>query len=96
MVTVAATAADIGALVPVVGGGVEVPNSAGTRIIGAVGTSTNITVMVTAENDITMETYTITVYRETGPVLSDDARLANLTLTGATLSSPLTLTSHLI
>ena len=85
---VAATAADIGALVPVVGGGTEVPNSDVTRTIGEVATSTAITVTVTAEDDTTMEIYTIMVYRESGPVLSDDARLGNLALTGATLSSP--------
>ena len=86
-VTVAATAADIGALPPDVtaDGGNTVTNNS-VVALGAVDTNTAITVTVTAEDDTTTKPYIITVFRESGPVLSDVATLTSLTLTGATLS----------
>ena len=79
-VTVAATAADIGALVPVVTS--DSGDAVTNNVVGLNGTGMNrvITVTVTAENDTTMTTppYTITVYRESGPVLDDDTTLATL------------------
>ena len=85
-VTVAAAAADIGALVPVVTAAGDVTNNVVT--LGAVATETVITVTVTAEDDETAKPYTITVYRESGPVLSPVSTLVanGLTLTGATLA----------
>ena len=86
-VTVAATAADIGALVPVVTGGAEdVANNVVT--LNGVDMNTVITVTVTAEDDMATKPYMITVFRESGPVLSDVAMLSALTLTGGTLSPP--------
>ena len=92
MVTVAATAADIGAMVPVVGldedlttdttnpPSVDVATNVVT--LGGVGHITAITVTVTPETgDATdNEVYTIRVYRESGPVLSRDATLSELSL----------------
>ena len=90
-VTVAATAKDIGAMAPVVGinadltGDDDASVDTDTNVVtlGGVGTDTAITVTVTAEgdgpgdddSDPDTKVYTITVYRESGPVLSGDATL---------------------
>ena len=74
-VTVMATAADIGALTPVVTGGTAVTNNAVT--LGALGADTTITITVTPESGTgDNEVYTITVYRESGPVLGSDTALS--------------------
>ena len=99
-VTLAATAADIGALVSDVAIGAPAPTGAGVvpddesipvavvarvteRVVtlGGVGEDTDIIVTVRPEsgtdaNTTNNENYTITVYRESGPVLSDIATLA--------------------
>ena len=91
MVTVAATAADIGAMVPLVGfNSVLTTDSDNTSVdatnrvvtLGGVGHITAITVTVTPETDVATdnEVYTIRVYRESGPVLSSDATLSVLSL----------------
>ena len=86
-VTVMATAADVGAQRPVV---TTDPGTVDTAATGRVvtlavrGANTTITVTVTAE-DTSTKPYTITVYRESGPVLSPVSTLNSLTLTGPTL-----------
>ena len=75
-VTVMATAADIGAEGVAVAGGTN-----NVVTLGALGANSTITVTVTAENDAT-KVYTITVYRESGPVLNDDATLTAFSLGG--------------
>ena len=88
-VTVAATNADVGAFVPDVDAEDEDPDnvssvdSATDRVVtlAGVGYDTDITVTVTPEagagiDNVNIKIYTITVYRESGPVLSDDATLA--------------------
>ena len=83
MVTVAATAADIGAMVPLVGfNSVLTTDSDNTSVdatnrvvtLGGVGHITAITVTVTPETGEASgnKVYTIMVYRESGPVLSND------------------------
>ena len=86
-VTVMATAADVGAFSPIIGGGESVANNVVT--LGERGANSTITVGVTAESgteNTADRTYTITVYRESGPVLSPVSTLSALTLTGATLA----------
>ena len=84
-VTVAATASDIGAEDLVVA--LDATED-GDKVIplGDPGTTTDITVTVTAEDgSMTTPPYTIAVYRESGPVLGDDATLdadAGLSLSG--------------
>ena len=88
-VTVEYTAADIGALVPevtvlpveAVPDAMDDDATDNVYLLGNPGTNTGITVAVTAENGTEDETddYTITVYRESGPVLSDDATLVETT-----------------
>ena len=57
----------------------------GHQVILGAGTKTDIMVVVTAEDGTTTETYSITVYRERR-VLSDNAELSALALSGVTLS----------
>ena len=85
MVTVAATAADIGAMDIVVAldSAINTDTAAPATVntttnvvtLGGVGHKTGITITVTPENNIPGDAYTITVYRESGPVLSNDATL---------------------
>ena len=97
-VTVEATAADIGAEAVLVtsSDGTANPSTVNTAttatnvvtLATARGTDTDITVTVTAENgtaDVT-KAYEITIYRESGPVLSDVATLSALTVTSAPIT----------
>ena len=79
-VTVSATAADIGALVSdvaVVDGDSDDVTSDVVDLNNP-GMDTVIAVTVTPENNIPVNEYTITVYRESGPVLSNDATLVDI------------------
>ena len=92
MVTVEATAADIGAMDIVVAFNTDLNtdtinapsvDAATNRdvTLGGVGHKTGITITVTPENGMAVidNAYTITVYRESGPVLSNDATLVDAT-----------------
>ena len=59
--------------------------SSGHQVVLGSGAKTDITVEVTAEDGTTTETYSITIYRERR-VLSDNADLSALSLSGVTLS----------
>ena len=93
-VTVVATAADIGAEDLVVA--VDTTEDEDKVVsLGLPGTTTVIAVTVTAENgSTTTPSYMIMVYRESGPVLSDDATLVGqeggLALTGGAVAVGLT------
>ena len=59
----------------------------GHQVILGAAAKTDITVEVTAEDGITTDTYSITIYRGRR-VQSDDAELSALSLSGVTLSPP--------
>ena len=63
--------------------------SPGHQVLLREGAKTDITVVVTAEDGIATETYSITIYRERRPgAESSDATLSALNLSGVTLSPP--------
>ena len=57
----------------------------GHQVLLSAGEKTNITVVVTAEDRTTTDTYSVTIYRQRR-VLSDDADLSALSLSDVTLS----------
>ena len=84
MITVGATPAHLGAMRMITPADQDSLTPGHQVILGA-GAKTDIMVEVTAEDGTTMETYSITVYRERR-VLSDNADLSALELSGVTLA----------
>ena len=83
-VTVVANPAHAGASVDIMPDDADSGNS-GHQVIATVGEETEFTITVTAEDGMTMKTYTFMLYRERAP-RSDDATLSALSLNNAMLS----------
>ena len=84
VVTVAASAAQLGAMVVITPSDQD-SVSANHQVVLPAGAKTDIMVKVTAEDGTTTETYSVTIYRQRR-VASDDADLSALSLSGVTLS----------
>ena len=85
-ITVAPTTAQMGAMAVITPSDQDSLSSGHQVVLGA-GAKTDITIEVTAEDGITTDTYSVTIYRERR-VESDDADLSALSLSGVVLTPP--------